>query len=101
MNSSNELKVQMSKALKYHKAGLVDQAIPIYKKVLELYPDFVDANHLLGVALHESGHLERAFGFLTKAIKAVPDPIAILIEIKSEKFVEKNKVNEIPRKNPK
>ena len=73
LNISDELKVQMSMALKYHKAGSVDQAIPIYKKVLELYPDFVDANHLLGVALHESGHLEKAFGFLTKAIKAVPD----------------------------
>ena len=33
--------------------------------------------------------------------KAVPDPIAILIDIKSEKFVEKNKVNAIPRAKPK
>ena len=28
--------------------------------------------------------------------KATPEPIATLIEIKSEKFVEKNKVNSIP-----
>ena len=31
----------------------------------------------------------------------MPDPIAILIEIKSEKFVEKKRVNETPIKNPK
>ena len=33
-------------------------------------------------------------------IKAIPDPIAILIEIKSEKFVEKKSVKETPIKNP-
>ena len=32
--------------------------------------------------------------------KAVPHPIAILIEIKSSKFVEKKKVKNIPRKKP-
>ena len=34
-------------------------------------------------------------------IKAEPEPIAILIDIKSLKFVEKNKVNIIPIKKPK
>ena len=33
-------------------------------------------------------------------IKAVPDPIAILIEIKSAKFVENIKVKVIPIKKP-
>ncbi len=33
--------------------------------------------------------------------KAVPEPIAILIEIKSEKFVEKNKVKDNPKMKPK
>ena len=32
--------------------------------------------------------------------KATPEPIAILIEIKSEKFVEINKVNNIPMIKP-
>ena len=34
-------------------------------------------------------------------INAMPDPTAILIEIKSEKFVEKNNVKNIPRAKPK
>ena len=34
-------------------------------------------------------------------INAIPDPIAILIEIKSEKFVEKNNVKNIPIVKPK
>ena len=34
-------------------------------------------------------------------MKAVPDPIAILIDIRSEKFVEKNNVNPIPIVKPK
>ena len=38
---------------------------------------------------------------LCETKNAVPDPIAILIEIKSEKFVEKKSVKEIPKKNPK
>ena len=33
--------------------------------------------------------------------KAEPEPIAILIDIRSAKFVEKNKVNKIPIKKPK
>ena len=33
-------------------------------------------------------------------IKATPEPKAILIEIKSSKFVEKNKVSKIPKKKP-
>ena len=33
--------------------------------------------------------------------KATPDPIAILIDIKSEKFVENKIVNPIPSKKPK
>ena len=32
--------------------------------------------------------------------KAVPEPIATLIDIRSEKFVEKNNVNNIPKKKP-
>ena len=32
--------------------------------------------------------------------KAVPEPKAILIEIKSEKFVEKNNVNTMPIRKP-
>ena len=32
-------------------------------------------------------------------IKAVPEPIAILTDIKSKKLVEKNKVSKIPIKN--
>ena len=34
-------------------------------------------------------------------MKAKPDPIAILNEIISEKFVEKKSVNEMPMKKPK
>ena len=34
-------------------------------------------------------------------INAVPDPMAILIEIKSEKFVENRSVNNIPIAKPK
>ena len=34
-------------------------------------------------------------------IKAEPEPIAILIDIRSAKFVDTNKVNVIPIKNPK
>ena len=34
-------------------------------------------------------------------IKAVPEPIAILTEIRSEKFVEKKRVKDIPTTKPK
>ena len=79
---------------------VAQNAIEKNKKVSKIEPFTEDAkggiNQFLCLSLSNT-----KTSILCETIKAVPDPIAILIEIKSEKFVEKNKVNEIPRKNPK
>jgi protein O-GlcNAc transferase len=46
-------------ALRHHRAGLVFQAEPMYRRALERDPDNADAAHLLGILLSQRGrHLE-------------------------------------------
>ncbi len=55
-------------ALFLHKKGLIEQAIPIYKAVLDILPQNADALHLLGMALHQTGDSETGKDLISKAI---------------------------------
>ena len=56
-------------ALKEHKAGNLQQAELIYRKILKKQPNDIDALHLLGVLLHHQGHYDSAIKYIRKAIK--------------------------------
>ena len=70
---SNDYRALLSQAVKNHQLGLLDQAIPLYRQILSVHPNFADANHLLGVAMHAYGDLEEAVNYIKRAIKLVPD----------------------------
>lgn len=66
----------MERALAVHGAGEFQEAIGLYRKVLELAPESADAVHYLGVALTQSRQLEEGLQNLTKAVEMQPDSAA-------------------------
>jgi protein O-GlcNAc transferase len=64
-------------AFAHHRAGRIAEAAALYQQVLQVDPRHVDALHLLGVAVHQSGQHEVAVGFITKAIELRGDDAAI------------------------
>ena len=63
-------------AVEHHRAGRVEAAEPIYRRILELDPDHAYALHLLGVLVHQSGQHEQAIEYLETAIRINGDEAA-------------------------
>jgi Flp pilus assembly protein TadD len=55
-------------AIEYHLAGRFDEAEPIYRQILEVVPQEVDALHLLGLVAHQTGRNEEALGYINQAL---------------------------------
>ncbi len=60
-------------ALSKHQAGNVDEAEPLYRRLLEVAPDNADALHHLGLLLQQRGDLEEAILLLTRAVADRPN----------------------------
>ncbi len=59
-------------AAEQHRSGQVADAEAGYRRVLSQYPDSADANHLLGVLLHEQGDHQQGEKLITRAIDLRP-----------------------------
>ncbi|MCP4024208.1 MAG: tetratricopeptide repeat protein, partial [Desulfobacteraceae bacterium] len=57
----------------HYKSGNTDAAEKIFKNILSVDPDNVDANHLLGIIEKDKGHFEHAVKLISKAIRIDPD----------------------------
>ncbi|MBF0294302.1 MAG: tetratricopeptide repeat protein [Magnetococcales bacterium] len=55
-------------ALALHQAGRMEEAEPLYRRVLEADPRHADALHLLGMAVFQAGHLHEAVELVERAI---------------------------------
>src|SRR5947209_3724583 len=60
-------------ALKFHRAGQVNRAERLYRRVLEQAPEHGDAMFLLGVLALESGRLPEAADLLERAARGAPN----------------------------
>lgn len=58
-----------------HRAGRLDEAIALYRRILEREPAYADALYLLGEAQYGLGRLEEAAGWIERAI-AVNDGVS-------------------------
>ncbi len=62
----------MDEAVAHHRAGRLDQAEDIYRKILATQSDHFDARHLSGLAAHQRGDHETAIERITEAIQQAP-----------------------------
>jgi predicted TPR repeat methyltransferase len=67
------LEQAMTMALERHRAGAFVEAADIYRQILAVSPDYVDALHFLGVAEHQAGRPGPALDCLDRAIALAPD----------------------------
>jgi predicted TPR repeat methyltransferase len=56
-----------------HRAGRFSEAAVIYRQILAVAPDSVDALHFLGVAEHQAGRPEVALRYLDRALALAPE----------------------------
>src|SRR5579864_1566090 len=68
-------------AMELQKAGNLAQAEVIYRQVLAATPNQVDAWHLLGVLLDQTGRLDQALDHLRTARMLLPRSPAILVNL--------------------
>lgn len=63
-------------ALEHHRAGRLDRAELLYRRILEHEPDHADALHLLGAIAHQAGRHAAAVECISRAITLYPTEAA-------------------------
>ena len=71
----NAVLLKLSFALRLHRAGHLAEAVQIYRDALDIDPDHAETNHLLGLAVLQSGQAGEAFEHLSRAAAAAPTNI--------------------------
>ena len=73
MNINEEIRL----AFKYHRSGDLQQAENIYREILKIQPDNVDALHFLGILKYQLGNYDSAIECIEKVLQRNPnDPDA-------------------------
>jgi len=65
--------VALQTAMQLHQAGRLRKAGEIYRRLLDLQPQHVDAMHLLGVVEHQLGNYPQAVKLIQQAIQISPN----------------------------
>lgn len=60
-------------ALCAHREGRFPEAARVYRQILDVVPEHVDALHFLGVAEHQAGRAQVALGLLDRALALAPE----------------------------
>ncbi len=75
--TSSPLADTLERALGFHKARQLDQALAWYRAALAIAPDDAQANGLLGLALLHAGRADEGTPYLRRAIELEPDRPAL------------------------
>lgn len=71
----NELDTLFDDANGHLAVGEIDEAIVLYRRCVELDPDFFDGWHALGMALLKSGQVKEAIGCGLKSVTLKPNDL--------------------------
>jgi predicted O-linked N-acetylglucosamine transferase (SPINDLY family) len=63
----------LERAVQHHRAGRLQEAELLYRKILSRTPSNPDALHYLGVLAHQHGRYEEAVNYLEKSLAKAPD----------------------------
>jgi len=66
----------LARAVEHHRAGRLEQAEALYRKVIKVQPNEADALHLLGMLAHKRGQFNEAENLVRQAIAARGRPVA-------------------------
>lgn len=69
---SLDIAATLRTASEQHRAGQLDIAEALYRKVLEVAPDDPDALHLLGVIAYQRGDAQQAVALISRALRLTP-----------------------------
>ena len=72
---------QLKRALELHQAGKLADAGVLYRDILKIEPNNVDALNLMGVLLQQGGQLPTAITLLQKATEIAPDYLAAWVNL--------------------
>ena len=64
-------------AIAHHKAGRLDEAVALYRKILATDPDSADANYLLGLIAFQRDHHEEALEYFRRAHLLAPENLKL------------------------
>ncbi|MEX2450770.1 MAG: tetratricopeptide repeat protein [Rhodospirillales bacterium] len=68
----NEFLASLKKAVALHQAGRLEEAQPIYERLLARDPNHPDALNLRGLLAYEQGDHDQAIAFISKAVSLMP-----------------------------
>jgi predicted O-linked N-acetylglucosamine transferase (SPINDLY family) len=71
--SRERIRQLFESAVPLHRDGDLDGAEAVYKSILDEFPNYPDALHLLGVVAHQRGENHAAIGLIQHAIDVVPN----------------------------
>ena len=60
-------------AVQHHQAGALQQAEQLYRQILQVDPQHVDALHLLGLLAKQAGRHDLACEYIRQALRLQPD----------------------------
>lgn len=69
-NKASKVSVEdaLRMAIEVHQRGLVDEAVTLYRSILDVAPDHIDALHFLGVAKHQLGESGAGLKLINKSL---------------------------------
>ena len=81
IEKSAEIGGLLQEALQYHRAGQMQKAEQVYRRVLSLDQDNSDANHLLGLIACQFGKNDIGISLIRRAIQSNPGSVGALLSL--------------------
>ncbi|MBF0448664.1 MAG: tetratricopeptide repeat protein [Magnetococcales bacterium] len=81
MTTDNSITEILNKALKFHQQGRLDNAEALYRRVLAIQSQNMDALHLLGMVHFARNDLDEAQRCISKALERNPQSVIILVNL--------------------
>jgi len=78
-----DIQHRLDVALKHHRAGRLQKAKALYRKILKLDPRNADALHMLGLLLHQQNDHETAIRLFNQAIEHGPESTEVYTNLGS------------------
>ena len=70
--TDDDLSNSVGRAIGLHRAGRLNEAADVYRQVLALQPDHVDANYLFGMLCFQQRELEPALSHVAESVRLAP-----------------------------